>query len=88
MELYLSQIEKEVHATWLDAARNLMPHLGPLEWPYEGTVRTEVHTDEVYEVFVDLDGDQILSYSCTCDEEGPICLHTVALLLAIADIKE
>ena len=41
-------------------------------------------TDE-YETVVEIDGDEVVSHSCTCPYNGTLCKHEVALLLAIKD---
>ena len=47
-------------------------------------VATVSGTDE-YETVVEIDGDEVVSHSCTCPFNGTLCKHEVALLLAIKD---
>ena len=41
-------------------------------------------TDE-YETVVEIDGNEVVSHSCTCPYNGNLCKHEVALLLEIKD---
>ena len=40
---------------------------------------------EEYETVVEIDGDEVVSHSCTCPFNGTLCKHEVALLLEIKD---
>ena len=40
---------------------------------------------EEYETVVEIDGDDVVSHSCTCPFNGTLCKHEVALLLKIKD---
>ena len=84
MDVSLDRLFQQIHPSWLEAAKALLPQVGSLEWPYEGTVRADVREgEEIHETLVDLDGDLVISYSCTCDSPDPICLHVLAVLIKI-----
>ena len=85
MEFTLSTFRDNVDPTWIHEAMSLRHHIGPLQWPYEGTVITELDLEEGVEVIVELEGDEVLGYSCTCPGEAPICLHVVAVLCRLCE---
>ncbi|HAA11034.1 MAG TPA: hypothetical protein DCE41_04775 [Cytophagales bacterium] len=83
MELSLDNIQAQIHPSWYSAAEELLPLVGPIVWPYEGTVQADILVDEEWEVLIQLENDKVLSFSCTCGDESPICIHVVAVLLKL-----
>lgn len=51
--------------------------------------RTTVHGSDLYHVVVQLDGEKIVRWECSCPyDQGPICKHVAALLLLLEGKEE
>ena len=84
MDLSLTNIWNSFDKDRIASANQLLPQVGPIQWAYENTVLAEVESEEVFEVLLDLEKDEVIAFSCTCDHPETPCVHTLAVMLLLS----
>lgn len=80
----LSNIEASVDHTILQRGKDYTAFVENLEETEPEFWQAYVEGTDTYDVEIQLDGDEVADYSCTCPyDHGPVCKHVVAVLLNI-----
>lgn len=85
----LSKLETSVDRTILQRGQGYLKFVDSLEETEPEFWQAYVEGSDTYDVEVQLDGDKVTDWSCTCPyDHGPVCKHVVAVLLNIRNQQQ
>ncbi|MEZ5449780.1 MAG: SWIM zinc finger family protein [Thiolinea sp.] len=86
--MHLHHLEQDIPAVIMQRGRDYTHAVSDLEETEPEFWQAYVHGSETYDVELQLAGDKVIDWSCTCPYDGgPVCKHVAASLLLVRDKK-